>query len=222
MVKAGLGSSPARAASRASSRRSSRARAAASQRCGTANWDQARSTGLAKRPLSSSRPAPSLAAPTKYIQLDASSVVRTDASASRTCASVSSLRPVRNTATPIHPWAAARFRSIAKARSHSAMPWTARLPYMRRTPNVQWALALIRIQFEGFAQVELGSAEPLRAVVGQIVGGKDQVEICATDQRIDVVSVEVDCPVVVGTCFTRDFGGNSLPCEGEPKEIVIH
>ena len=63
-------------------------------------------------------------------------------SASRTCLSVSSLRPANTFAMPIHPWAAARFRLIASARSHSAMPWAARLLYMRKTPNAQCAFAL--------------------------------------------------------------------------------
>jgi len=124
---------PARTASRASSKRSSRARAAASQRWGNGQFGPSSIDRFSHATASSSRPAPNSAAPTKYIQPDARASPGLMRSASRTCPSVSSLRPTSNFATPIE----ARFQSIAKARSHSAMPWATRLIYTRRTPNAQ-------------------------------------------------------------------------------------
>ena len=41
--------------------------------------------------------------------------------------SVSSPRPSKHLANPMYPWASARLRSIASARSNSAMPCTTRL-----------------------------------------------------------------------------------------------
>jgi hypothetical protein len=71
------------------------------------------------------------------------------------------LRPARNFTTPIHAWATARFRSIAKA------PCTPRClgrrdRYTRAglpTHNERW---LVRSQFEDLAQACLGGGGPPR------------------------------------------------------------
>jgi hypothetical protein len=68
--------------------------------------------------------------------------------------------PAKNLAMPSHPWATAKFRSIASARSHWPMPWSARLLYIRNTPIAQWAFALSGLSLSALRKS--ASAEPNR------------------------------------------------------------
>jgi len=81
-----------------------------------------------------------------------------------------------------------------------------------------------RPQFEDFAQVGLGGAEPLSTVVRPPGRGKGQIDPGAQDQRVDIVRIEIQGAVEVGTrpVKVEGPGGSAFVEMAEPEEIVIH
>ena len=63
----------------------------------------------------------------------------------------------------------------------------------------------VRPPFEGLAQVSLGGAEPLRAVVAKIEPDKGQIDQRVPDQRLDIVWIEFESAVEVGTGLVEEL-----------------
>jgi hypothetical protein len=81
---------------------------------------------------------------------------------------------------------------------------------------------VVRPQFERLRKVGLRRAQPPGAVFGQPRSDKAHIDPCALDQRFDIVRIEIEGAVEVGTRFVEMLGGPAFVVMGEPEEIMIH
>ena len=98
------------------------------------------------------------------------------------------------------------------------MPWTARLLNIRTTPNAPWAFALSGLSLSALPRSASAERSRSRAVFGQPIGGKAQIDPCATDQRVDIVRIEIEGAVEVKTRLVEKIGGCTFVQSASPRK----
>ena len=81
---------------------------------------------------------------------------------------------------------------------------------------------IVRPNFERFAQVGLGGAQPLLVVFGQPSHCNGHIDPPAPDERIDIVWIEIESPVELRPRSVEGLGGKAFVEERQPEEIVVH
>ena len=91
-----------------------------------------------------------------------------------------------------------------------------------RHPQYGAGVRVVRPQSERLTEVGLGGTQSLDAVFGQPISDRGYIDPGATDQRVDIVRIEIESAVEVRARLVEELGGLTFVEERKPKEIVVH